>query len=61
MPSCQAFNCTNEKGKCSKSFFIIPDPEKSAEKKKLRSESSTKKRQQAQVFQIRNYIYVGTQ
>lgn len=35
MPSCQAFNCTNEKGKCTKSFFVMPDPSKSADKKKL--------------------------
>jgi len=25
-PSCQAFGCTNEKRKCEKSFFVIPDP-----------------------------------
>lgn len=30
-------------------------------KQRQRSESSTKKRQQARLFQIRNYIYVGTQ
>ena len=35
MPSCQAINCTNTKGKCSKSFFEIPDPSKSAQKGKL--------------------------
>ena len=35
MPSCQAINCTNERGKCAKSFFEIPDPRKSTEKRKL--------------------------
>ncbi|CAG2223256.1 unnamed protein product [Mytilus edulis] len=34
MPSCQAINCTNTKGRCDKSFFEIPDPKKSAEKRK---------------------------
>ena len=35
MPSCQAFNCTNERGKCQKSFFRIPNPNKDAESKRL--------------------------
>ena len=35
MPSCQAINCTNTRGKCAKSFFEIPDPTKSKEKRKL--------------------------
>lgn len=35
MPSCQAINCTNTRGKCDKSFFEIPDPSKSAEKRRL--------------------------
>ena len=35
MPSCQAFNCTNERGKCQKSFFRIPNPNKDAETKRL--------------------------
>ena len=26
MPSCQAFNCTNEKGKCEENVFAITDP-----------------------------------
>ena len=26
MPSCQAFNCTNEKGKCEENDFVITDP-----------------------------------
>ncbi|XP_071139791.1 uncharacterized protein [Mytilus edulis] len=34
MPSCQSINCTNTKGRCDKSFFEIPDPKKSAEKRK---------------------------
>ena len=35
MPSCQSINCTNTRGKCAKSFFEIPDPTKSKEKRKL--------------------------
>lgn len=35
MPSCQAINCTNTRGRCGKSFFEIPDPTKSSEKRKL--------------------------
>ena len=35
MPSCQAFNCTNEKGKCGKSFFVIPNPTTSTEKRRV--------------------------
>jgi hypothetical protein len=35
MPACQAINCTNARGKCNKSFFEIPDPTKSSEKKRL--------------------------
>ena len=35
MPSCQAFNCTNEKGKCKKRFFLNPDPTKSTVKRRL--------------------------
>ncbi|KAK3101357.1 hypothetical protein FSP39_002994 [Pinctada imbricata] len=35
MPSCQALNCTNERGKCQKSFFRIPNPNKNAEQKRL--------------------------
>ena len=35
MPSCQAINCTNTRGKCQKSFFEIPDPLKSTEKRRL--------------------------
>ncbi|XP_061181311.1 uncharacterized protein LOC133189909 [Saccostrea echinata] len=34
MPACQALNCKNEKGKCTKSFFTIPNPKKNAESKK---------------------------
>ena len=25
MTSCQAFYCTNEKGKCEKNFFVVTD------------------------------------
>ena len=35
MPQCQAINCNNKTGKAKKSFFQIPDPQKSAEHKRL--------------------------
>ena len=35
MPSCQAFNCTNESGRCKKSFFQIPNPDKNAESRRM--------------------------
>lgn len=34
MPACQAFNCTNKQGECSKSFFVIPNPAKDAASKR---------------------------